>query len=76
MRWRPKGYAWRYEEYDPKELFGRVEVELLYTRPQPTAQWVGLTDDEVQAIRDRPHAWKAEWFARAIEAKLREKNGG
>ena len=48
----------------------------LYTRPQPAAQWVGLTDEEREAHRD---SWKSnihdEEFEE-IEAKLREKNGG
>ena len=50
--------------------------ECLYTRPQPAAQWVGLTDEEREAHRD---SWKSnihdEEFEE-IEAKLREKNGG
>jgi len=35
-------------------------------------EWVGLTDDEIEHLRnDQP--W---WMVRDIEAKLREKNGG
>ena len=35
-------------------------------------EWVGLTDDEIEYLRnDQP--W---WMVRDIEAKLREKNGG
>ena len=35
-------------------------------------QWVGLTDDEIEHLRnDQP--W---WMVRDIEAKLKEKNGG
>jgi hypothetical protein len=48
----------------------------LYVAPK---QWVGLTDEEINSVcykRD----WTADWtdttFARAIEAKLREKNHG
>ena len=34
--------------------------------------WVGLTDDEIEHLRnDQP--W---WMVRDIEAKLKEKNGG
>ena len=44
---------------------------LLYSAPQRT--WVGLTDEEISAID-----WKSDEtlhdFARAIEAKLKEKN--
>ena len=40
-------------------------------------EWVGLTDDEVNSVRYQ-RDWTADWtdttFARAIEAKLREKN--
>jgi len=51
-----------------------------HTSP-PQSTWVGLTDEEVASIymnhTDRPdrpiyEQWK---FARAIEAKLKEKNG-
>jgi hypothetical protein len=49
----------------------------LYTTP-PAAQreWVGLTDDEVSSLM-RQFPDHLTWgIARAIEAKLREKNGG
>ena len=40
-------------------------------------QWVGLTDEEINSVRHK-RDWTAPWtdttFARAIEAKLREKN--
>jgi len=44
-------------------------------------QWVGLTDEEVSKIIDAVIGFNSCWgpeedFARAIEAKLREKNGG
>ena len=43
----------------------------LYTTP-PRRTWVGLTDDEIALINaDYPHP---QGFARAIEAKLKEKN--
>jgi hydroxymethylglutaryl-CoA reductase len=42
-------------------------------------QWVGLTDEEINSVRHN-RDWTAPWtdvaFARAIEAKLREKNHG
>ena len=38
----------------------------------PAAQWVGLTDEEVRDLRRRNQ--QHDVFARAIEAKLREKN--
>ena len=42
-------------------------------------QWVGLTEEEVSEIIDREIGFNSCWgpeeaFARAIEAKLREKN--
>jgi hypothetical protein len=56
----------------------------LYTTPPAQRQWVGLTDDEAQQIRadcattppglvDVRYGW-AIHYARAIEAKLKEKN--
>jgi len=40
-------------------------------------EWVGLTDEEINSVRHK-RDWTAHWtdttFARAIEAKLREKN--
>ena len=37
---------------------------------QPKKEWVGLTDDEIEHLRnDQP--W---WMVRDIEAKLKEKN--
>ena len=48
----------------------------LYAAPK---QWVGLTDEEINSVR-YSRDWTAPWtnttFARAIEAKLREKNHG
>ena len=44
---------------------------------QQPKQWVGLTDQEINSVR-YSRDWTAAWtdlvFARAIEAKLREKN--
>ena len=51
-------------------------VDKLYTHSQRT--WVGLTDDEIDAIYTGVRAVHREidsdLFARAIEAKLKEKN--
>ena len=45
----------------------------------PPKQWVGLTEEEINSVRHN-RDWTAPWtdttFARAIEAKLREKNYG
>jgi hypothetical protein len=43
----------------------------------PQRTWVGLTDEEVQTLRykiDSTAHWTYDEFARAIEAKLKEKN--
>ena len=48
----------------------------LYTAP-PKKRWVGLTDQEINSVcykRDWTAPWTDETFARAIEAKLKEKN--
>ena len=39
-------------------------------------EWVGLTDEEHYALADKAGCMSADWidFARAIEAKLKEKN--
>jgi hypothetical protein len=42
-----------------------------------SSSWVGLTDEEIQAERhklDPTAGWTYDHFARAIEAKLKEKN--
>ena len=40
-------------------------------------EWVGLTDEEINSVR-YSRDWTADWtdttFARAIEAKLKERN--
>lgn len=57
------------------ESEGRIP---LYTRPQPAAQWVGLTDEEAQNVFSRHNCTiskdLAGILARAIKAKLKEKN--
>ena len=61
-----------------KEFADHSDVFPLYTAPQPR-QWQGLTDEEINSVRHN-RDWTAHWtdatFARAIEAKLREKNHG
>ena len=50
----------------------------LYTAP-PKKEWVGLTDEEINSVcykRDWTAPWTNTTFARAIEAKLGEKNHG
>ena len=47
--------------------------------PKQPRQWQGLTDEEINSVRYN-RDWTAHWtdatFARAIEAKLKEKNHG
>ena len=50
-----------------------AEHFIKHTRPQPAAQWVGLTDEELELLNDCGDTDSYK-FARAIEAKLREKN--
>ena len=61
-------------EYGP--VLDDPGVTPLYTFP-PKKQWVGLTDEEINSVR-YSRDWTAHWtdanFARAIEAKLKEKN--
>lgn len=47
---------------------------LCYT--EPVKEWVGLTDEELQDIAKNFSAFMTFGFARAIEAKLKEKNSG
>jgi len=59
----------RYSKFKPTESVINKDITPLYTTPQRT--WVGLKDDD-----EIP--WDgvdAKSFARAIEAKLKEKNG-
>ena len=52
----------------------------LYSTPQHTATWVGLTDEEIDVIYEQHHNQYGECespnfgYERAIEAKLKEKN--
>jgi hypothetical protein len=60
-----------YEEPDPKQLEYMVP---LYRIP-PKREWVGLTWDEIDQLSIGKEDAVFN-FARAIEAKLKEKNGG
>jgi hypothetical protein len=48
------------------------DVQPLYTAP-PRKEWVGLTDEEVWVAYEKG-MYEDMWFARAVEAKLKEKN--
>jgi hypothetical protein len=47
----------------------------LYTAP-PKKEWVGLTDEEIHDMNGYEEDRRMYRFARAIEAKLKEKNHG
>jgi cellobiose-specific phosphotransferase system component IIB len=52
----------------------------LYTTPQQRT-WFGLTDEEIQAVNAQvsqipPIDYTTTTYAKAIEAKLKEKNNG
>ena len=66
------------------DLMWLKKPEVIYSKPRPlyTAPprrgWVGLTDEEIAKVANSC-VWSETYhidFARAIEAKLREKNGG
>jgi len=64
--------------YDEKPMPNQYRV---YTAPPPQREWQGLTEEEIEIVRGHFPAYSNEWcdsdyvdFARAIEAKLREKN--
>ena len=62
---------------DGYKLKGGPVEALRQALAQPKREWVGLTDDEIQAERhklDSTAGWTYDHFARAIEAKLKEKN--
>ena len=63
-------------QFSRNGLCGDAAAEL---RRLALKQWVGLTDQEINSVcykRDWTAPWTNTTFARAIEAKLREKNGG
>ena len=49
----------------------------LYTAPPKAAEWVGLTEkDKDELVESLPDFYSVEDVIAAIEAKLKEKNGG
>ena len=75
-----KGELWWYQssKFDEEgNLIGPNPDDIpLYAAP-PKKEWVGLTDQEINSVcykRDWTAPWTNTTFARAIEAKLREKN--
>jgi hypothetical protein len=69
--------AWRYRgilhDFDPSDWAEGPVTPLYTTPPAAQQQWVGLTDAEV--MQTMSGDWTSQfYFARAIEAKLKEKN--
>ena len=67
----PETRTWESESFAPGPINGWIP---LYTTPR---QWQGLTDDEIAEIAATPAAIPGRYvhsFARAIEARLKEKN--
>ena len=61
----------------PTKIFGPSLEEILNSAGfYRKREWVGLTDEEHDSIKRNYHdmTWTLEMFARAIEAKLKEKN--
>jgi len=59
-------------------LRGFIPYMKQYTAPQPQREWVGMTDVEIALVcaecAASAHNWNDISFARAIEAKIKEKN--
>ena len=67
--------------YDGKWAVENLDVFAALVAAHERHQWVGLTDEEVSKIIDDEIGFNSCWgpeeqFARAIEAKLKEKNNG
>jgi len=74
------GIATRIVEIDDPMRERLPPGQMLYTAP-PQRQWVGLTDEEIEACRQQGYAHRGLTAsfdfvkaARAVEAKLKEKN--
>jgi len=82
-RWKLGDSGWQLEDTEPSAVQPKAVIEPLYTTP-PAAQrqWVGLTDEEIidvihpLVMADMPDQATDYEIARAIEAKLKEKNNG
>ena len=60
-------------DYEQAEIDAIPVGTMLYTTP-PAREWVGLTDDDYEELL-RTREWGV-YLIEAVEAKLREKNGG
>ena len=75
---------WLSGKFEAQDCFSDVALDAnvgwvpLYTTPQPQREWVGLTDEEIVLVcvecAASAHRHDDINYARAIEAKLKEKN--
>jgi hypothetical protein len=80
MKQEPVG--WMYEDelpigypYDAMFPYSKVDfVRMFPVYAPPEREWIGLTDEEIDACDPSDECWNLEAVARAIEAKLKEKN--
>ena len=74
---KPEPVAWMLPEYGDVLPASQADGTGIYNIPLYTApprkEWVGLTEDEVSLIYAEPQTHVGQ-YARAIEAKLKEKN--
>ena len=80
----PYGYVWtsikdgmetRFTRMYPNDFYKPTDITPVYKSQQRT--WVGLTEDEIdERWESTASYYNTHDFARAIEAKLKEKNNG
>ncbi len=68
--------SWRIEDIDEGLMTGWFANALMAMHDHVKREWVGLTDEEIVAELPVTTSRPATSFARSIEAKLKEKNGG
>jgi hypothetical protein len=69
-----KGDEYTFDETGLAYFLDSLNIDFL-TEP-PNKEWVGLTNDEVAAIYKESNIFNTPmYFAMAVEAKLKEKNG-
>jgi len=70
-----QSYPENWHEDDEQVMVDLMRADMKMSGLQP--KWVGLTDEEINSVcfkRDWTAPWTNTTFARAIEAKLKEKN--
>ena len=64
------------EEAEFQDFVGKVKDAEKKACEIINREWVGLTDEEIRALDEYSNLYTMPAFARAIEAKLKEKNHG